>query len=427
MKDNNNSNLIEDNTEQQGNGQGEELYHDEKAEVDSGKTVVAQTAKQNMVSIIILVVIIGIIIYFSFFRHSGKEEKKQEYTAPTNVTKPISASEELSLPSIPNSPPPPPQVSLPKAPTIPSESLPAPQLPKLPQAAPKETSSGILSGYLPTQNSYAAKQKIQTKVGAPMMLTDSNSASSSNDKKDKQLYVENFIPAHTSSAQQRVTRVGNMALLIAQGKIIDSVLETPINTNYPGPVRAVVSSDVYSENGKNILVPRGSRLVGQFSGGYTPGQTRIILTWDRIIMPNGYDIAVSSPAIGANGTAGVEGIVDTQIAPALTNAVLYSALNVSFAKIVSEVTKSNTQSQTTSTSGVPGTGSGVTTTATTTPTQQAINQQTQNLGNTTQDLAKQFTTAKPFITLDQGTLVSVFVNRDILFPKNLSDNVRVVE
>lgn len=404
----------------------EELQdHDEKAEIGSGKTIVAQTAKQNIVTLVILVAIIGAVIYFFFFRNSGPEEKKVDYKAPINTAKPVSAADELTLPSIPNSPPPPPEITLEQV----KKQQNAPSVP-IPKAPTKPTPPGYPSipESLPIKNAFSEKQKIQSRLGSSIMLTNSGSGADGKGQDDKNkapLYVENFIPAHTSSAQQRVTRVGNMSLLLAQGKIIESVLETPINTNYPGPVRAIVSADVYSENGKNILVPRGSRLVGQFSGGYTPGQTRITLTWDRIIMPNGFDIAVSSPAIGSGGTAGVEGVVDTQIAPAITNAVLYSALNVTFAKIASEVTNSNNSSTTTVTPGIPGTAPGTTTNNT--PTQQAITQQTQALGNTVQDLAKQFTTAKPFITLDQGTLVSVFVNRDILFPQSLSNNTRVVE
>ena len=62
--------------------------------------------------------------------------------------------------------------------------------------------------------------------------------------------------------------------IIAQGAVIPAVLETAINSDLPGYVRAVVSRDVSSFDGKNVLVPRGSRLVGQYRSGVALGQSR---------------------------------------------------------------------------------------------------------------------------------------------------------
>jgi len=401
---------------------------DEKAEIEYGKTAVARNSKQNMIMIGIMLLAVGVILYFAFFKTSSKTVPVENDSSEAN--KPISAEDELSLPNIPNSPVPPADFSLPgnqtqiQKPKQPEFTPPAapvvvePKKPLVTHAPPIEAPSNV-----PMQ------QALQAKIQSPMMLgggDDKSSGKSSDEAKKKaaQMYVENFIPEHTSSAQQKVTKVGNMSLLVAQGKVIETVLETPVNTNYPGPIRAVVSSDVYSENGNNVLIPRGSRVVGQFTGSYSPGQTRVNIIWDRIIMPNGYDIAVSSPAIGSIGTAGVEGVVDTQMLPTITNAVLISALNVAFAQAASNLTGSGQSSQT-STSTAPG--GIVSSTTTSTPTQQAIQQQTTNLGNTMQGLAQQTYSTKPFITLDQGTLVSIFVNRDLLFPSSLSDNGVVIK
>lgn len=409
------------------------LYHDdltaldEKADVAANKSAVAQTAKQNLVALIILVVAITGVVYFFFFKDSDADKKKntsQESPPTQSLQKPVSAADELSLPSIPNSPPPPPELD------FSSKQLPSapPTIVEKPSTPASVKAPAISTPPLPSKNAAQDQQKLAAKLSSNIMLNNGNVDGDKESKKKAPLYLENFIPEHTTSSQQKVTRVGNMSLLIAQGKVIESVLETPINTNYPGPVRAVVSSDVYSESGKNILIPRGSRLVGQFAGGYSPGQTRIVLTWDRIIMPNGFDIDVKSPAIGASGTAGIEGKVDNQLAVTISNAILYSALNIAFTEAASQITNSTHPSTTSVTTGIPGvTGPTTSSTTTATPTQQAIQQQATNLGNTVQQLAQQFSVAKPFITLDQGTLVNVFVNRDILFPKDLASNTRVVE
>lgn len=410
---------------------------DEKPEIDSSKTSVAASAKQNLAMMVILGLIVATVVYFMYFRNTSPKAPEVDYGQPTS--KPVAASEELSLPSIPDTPPPPADYNLPvaKAPLpLPVATMPTPVLPtavtpqqqqqQQPNAAkPRDNFTPI-----PTRSSLDIQQRAQAKMSSGIMLSNGGGGGGKDgkdgkDKSNSPLYHENFVPAHTSSTQQQITRVGNMSLLIAQGKIIESVLETPINTNYPGPIRAIVSADVYSENGNNVLIPRGSRLVGSFGGGYSPGQTRITLTWDRIIMPDGYDIAVASPGIGKSGTAGVEGVVDNQVLPTVTNAVLVSAINVAFAEISSKMTKSNNQSTTTINTNTNG--GGPTSTSTSTPTQQAIQQQTSQLGSTLQNMGQQFYTAKPFITLDQGTLVSVFVNKDILFPRNLANNSRIVK
>ncbi len=405
----------------------ESLYHDEledtdeKAEIDYGKTAVARGSKQSMVMVGGVFLVIGLIVYFMFFKNSTK-------TMPTDsdslANRPISATEELSLPDIPNSPVPPADFSLPED-QKPKPQQQPPVAPSAPIIAPKQPIA--IPAPQPEVPSITGnpQQGLQEKIQAPMIIGGSNSKDEKEAKKNaEKMYVEDFIPAHTSSAQQKITKVGNMSLLVAQGKVIETVLETPVNTNYPGPIRAIVSSDVYSENGNNVLIPRGSRVVGQFTGSYVPGQTRVIITWDRIIMPNGYDVAVSSPAVGPIGTMGVEGVVDTQITPTITNAVLFSALNVAFADIASSMTNSGGQSSASSTTAPGGV---VTSTTTSTPTQQAIQQQSTTLGNTIQGLAQQSFATKPFITLDQGTLVSIFVNRDLLFPSSISNKGVVVK
>jgi type IV secretion system protein VirB10 len=394
---------------------------DEKAEIEYGKTAVARSAKQNMAIMAVGLLVVGLIVYMSFFRDSGPKKDVKEVSG--EVSKPVSASEELSLPSIPDTPAPPPDFSLPSNKTsITSPPIPAPPpaMPATPPAAP-HLQPAMPADPGPIKSSVDNQQLIQSKNSSTIML--SNGASGKDGKKSSQMYLENFIPDHTGSAQQRITKVGNMSLLIAQGKVIDTVLETPINTTYPGPVRAIVSSDVYSENGNNVLIPRGSRVIGQFTGGYSPGQTRVMVTWNRIIMPDGYDIAIDSPAVGPIGIMGVEGIIDSQIVPTMTNAILLSAINVAFTEMAANLTGSNNSSQSSS-STTAGT---VTNTTNTTPTQQAIGQQATTIGSTAQSVAQQSYSTTPFITVDQGTMVSIFVNRDLLFPSDITAGKIVVK
>ena len=101
----------------------------------------------------------------------------------------------------------------------------------------------------------------------------------------------------------------NPATTVTQGTLIPAILETAIDTNVPGYVRAVVSQDVRSFDGSQVLVPRSSRLIGQYQSGMQNGQKRAYVIWTRLIRPDGASVNLASPAIGFDGTTGLEGKV----------------------------------------------------------------------------------------------------------------------
>lgn len=101
----------------------------------------------------------------------------------------------------------------------------------------------------------------------------------------------------------------NPSTTVTQGTLIPAVLETAIDTNVPGYVRAVVSQDVKSFDGKRVLVPRSSRLIGQYQSGLQGGQKRAYVIWTRLIRPDGASVNLASPAVGFDGTTGLEGRV----------------------------------------------------------------------------------------------------------------------
>ena len=101
----------------------------------------------------------------------------------------------------------------------------------------------------------------------------------------------------------------NPATTVTQGTLIPAILETAIDTNVPGFVRAVVSQDVRSFDGSQVLVPRSSRLIGQYQSGLQNGQKRAYVIWQRVIRPDGASVNLASPAIAFDGTTGLEGKV----------------------------------------------------------------------------------------------------------------------
>ncbi|RVU06430.1 hypothetical protein EOE18_06345 [Novosphingobium umbonatum] len=126
----------------------------------------------------------------------------------------------------------------------------------------------------------------------------------------------------------RATLITGWASVIAQGTIIAAVLETPLNSDRPGMARALVTQDVRGFDGSRVLIPRGSRLIGEFKADASAGKRRVFVTWGRLIRPDGVAIRIASPATDAMGGAGVAGSVNTHAAQRLANAVLQSALSV---------------------------------------------------------------------------------------------------
>ncbi|WP_338447541.1 TrbI/VirB10 family protein [Pelagerythrobacter marensis] len=118
----------------------------------------------------------------------------------------------------------------------------------------------------------------------------------------------------------------NPRTTVTQGTLIPAVLETAIDTNVPGFVRAVVSQDVRSFDGTRVLVPRSSRLVGQYQSGVQGGQKRAYVIWTRLIRPDGASVNLASPAIGFDGTTGLEGDVDNRFFQRFGSALLLSVV-----------------------------------------------------------------------------------------------------
>lgn len=118
----------------------------------------------------------------------------------------------------------------------------------------------------------------------------------------------------------------NPETTVTQGTLIPAILETAIDTDVPGYVRAVVSQDVRSFDGKNVLVPRSSRLIGQYQSGLQGGQKRAYVIWTRLIRPDGASVNLASPAVGFDGATGIEGEVKSNFFKRFGSAMLLSVV-----------------------------------------------------------------------------------------------------
>lgn len=121
-------------------------------------------------------------------------------------------------------------------------------------------------------------------------------------------------------------RLTSTDLVVPQGTIITAVLETAINSDLPGLVRAVVSRDVAGFDGTKVLIPRGSRLIGQYSSGVALGQSRAFVIWTRVLRNDGVSVQLASAATDMLGTAGLGGKVDSHFMKRFGAATLLSVI-----------------------------------------------------------------------------------------------------
>lgn len=122
------------------------------------------------------------------------------------------------------------------------------------------------------------------------------------------------------------TRLTNLDGLVAQGTIIGAVMETALNSDLPGFARATIQRDVLSFDGSTVLIPAGSRVIGQYKSGVAKGASRIFIVWTRILRPDGVSIAIGSPAVDDLGRGGVPGKVNSHFLKRFGGSILLTVL-----------------------------------------------------------------------------------------------------
>ena len=128
--------------------------------------------------------------------------------------------------------------------------------------------------------------------------------------------------AEAAQAQQ----MGNLDRLVPQGAIIGAVMESALNSDLPGYARALVTKDVLSFDGASVLIPAGSRIIGEYNSGVAQGASRIFIIWSRLIRPDGVSIALGSPAVDELGRGGLGGKVNRHFLQRFGGAILLSVL-----------------------------------------------------------------------------------------------------
>jgi type IV secretion system protein VirB10 len=210
----------------------------------------------------------------------------------------------------------------------------------------------------------------------------------------------------------RATKNNRIDALIPQGTMIRGTLETAIQSDLPGMVRAITSEDVYSFDGRRVLIPKGTMLTGEYRSGLSRGQTRVLIAWTRMLRADGVSVALGSYGTDGLGRSGLAGDVDNHYPERFGSAILLSVVG----GVSSFIAGLNNEGQT----AYAGGGSYI--------QQQAQSQAQQTIAQTMSDLAgqalKDSINIPPTIHVDQGTRIMVFVKRDLDFSGLYQDPVK---
>ena len=183
---------------------------------------------------------------------------------------------------------------------------------------------------------------------------------------------------------------------VMAGTIIPAAMVTGLNSDLPGQAIATVTEPVYDTvTGKSLLIPQGSRLLGTYDAQVSYGQSRVLLVWTRLIMPDGSSIVLDRlPGADTKGFAGLEDETDNHWGKLLAGAALSTLLGVG-----AELGSQN--------SGLGGTGQQTVVVATSRSAEESVNQ----VG---QQITRRNLNIQPTLIVRPGFPVRVIVNKDLV-------------
>ncbi|TCU06314.1 type IV secretion system protein VirB10 [Rhizobium sullae] len=197
----------------------------------------------------------------------------------------------------------------------------------------------------------------------------------------------NRMLAPTQLQGSRAGMLGDRDFIVAMGTSIPCVLETALSSDQPGFASCVINRDVLSDNGRVVLMEKGTQIVGEYRGGLRRGQKRLFVLWNRAKTPKGVIVTLASPATDPLGRAGLDGHVDTHWWERFGSAILLSIVGDATSYASSRLQDGDVEAQNTTSAGQQAAAIAV---------EQSIN-------------------IPPRLQKHQGELVLIFVARDLDF------------
>ena len=209
------------------------------------------------------------------------------------------------------------------APGMPAQVPPDPEKERLAQEQ-----QAALTSHLFTTTSFAGQPPAPPTAASVPAPASAAGASDLTSQDHKLAFLNGNVDRRTTSSE-RVQPPASPYVLQA-GAVIPASLITGLRSDLPGQITAQVTEDIYdSPTGKFLLIPQGARLIGQYDAQIAFGQSRALLVWNRVILPNGKSIVIErQPGTDTEGYAGLEDEVDSHWGMLFKAAILSTVLSV---------------------------------------------------------------------------------------------------
>ncbi|SDN95553.1 type IV secretion system protein VirB10 [Ensifer sp. YR511] len=226
------------------------------------------------------------------------------------------------------------------------------------------------------------------------------------DRSSKFLATASAIGDRSAKARQ----IGRIDAMIPEGTLVPGLLETAINSDLPGQIRAIVAQDVYSFDGRRVLIPTGTRLIGEYQSDITRGQKRIFVIWTRLLRDDGVSIRLNSIGTDSLGRSGLSGIVNNKWRERFGSAILLSIVGAGASYLTGY-----------------GTGQTSSITGEETNSDRAAELARETIAQTFSDMANQALAENlripPTISVHQGERIFVYVRQDLDFSAMYPDPI----
>lgn len=188
-------------------------------------------------------------------------------------------------------------------------------------------------------------------------------------------------------------------LALMTGFVIPATLVTGINSDLPGQIIAQVSQNVYdTATGRYLLVPQGTKVIGNYDSGIIFGQERVLVTWNRLVFPDGKNIDIGGMAASdQSGYAGANDLVNNHYLKLFSSALLLSVVSAAATYTQDKYAKNNNSEATASGAMAQSFGN--------------------QMGQTTIQVIQKHMNVSPTLEIRPGYKINVMVSKDILFSK----------
>ena len=260
------------------------------------------------------------------------------------------------------------------------------------QRANQETEAARTSKVFASTTAPVAPSPAQSQSKETANNTPSSDETFAQNGQDRKLLFVNAAADRRTTAPDRLVRPAS-PFVVQAGTIIPAALITGIRSDLPGQIAAQVTEPVFdSPSGRVQLVPQGARLIGSYDSQVAFGQSRVLLVWTRLIMPNGRSIVLErQQGADGGGYSGLEDEVDNHWAELFKAALLSTTLGVG-----AEL------------------GSGADTGSNAAIIQALRLSAANSLNQTGQQVVRRNLNIQPTLTIRPGFPVRVIVNRDLV-------------